>query len=77
MWRPARRIWLPSRFSIRTARPQPSLGRRPGQVPFGAEEDTPPQPLLAGVSYEVRVEWAGATQGGTQLVGGGAVTFTR
>jgi hypothetical protein len=48
-----------------------------GQLPFGAEEDAVPQPLLAGVSYEVRVQRAGPTSGGTGLVGGGAVTFTR
>jgi hypothetical protein len=48
-----------------------------GRVPFGAEEDTAPQSLLVGVSYEVRVQRAGTTQGGTGLVGGGAVTFTR
>ncbi len=48
-----------------------------GQRPFGVEEDTAPEPLLAGVSYEVRVQRAGPTQGGTGLVGGGAVTFNR
>jgi hypothetical protein len=48
-----------------------------GRLPFGVEEDTTPQPLLAGVSYEVRVQRAGPTQSGTGLVGGGAVTFTR
>jgi hypothetical protein len=48
-----------------------------GQRPFGVEEDTAPEPLLAGVSYEVRVQRAGPTQGSTGLVGGGAVTFNR
>jgi hypothetical protein len=47
-----------------------------GQLPFGSEEDTAPEPLLAGVSYEVRAQRSGATQSGTGLVGGGAVTFT-
>jgi hypothetical protein len=48
-----------------------------GQVPFGVEEDAAPQPLLSGVNYEVQLQRAGPTSGGTGLVGGGAVTFTR
>jgi hypothetical protein len=48
-----------------------------GQAPFGSVEDVAAQALLAGTTYEVRIQRAGQTPGGTGLVGGGTVSFTR
>ena len=47
-----------------------------GQVPFGAQESVAPTVLVAGASYEVHVQRAVASQGGTTLVDGGVTTFT-
>jgi len=47
-----------------------------GQVPFGAQEAVAPTSLVAGASYEVQVQRAVASQGGTTLVDGGVATFT-
>jgi hypothetical protein len=47
-----------------------------GQVPFGAQESVAPTVLVAGASYEVHVQRAVGSQGGTTLVDGGVTTFT-